>query len=1115
MDIAAWLRELGLERYQAAFRDNEIDAEVLPELTDSHLTALGLPLGPRLKLLKAIAALREGALLPPAPKPAPEVLAPVSEGERRQLTVMFCDLVGSTALSARLDPEDLRAVIGAYHRCCATVIERSGGFVAKYMGDGVLAYFGYPRADEHDAERAVRAGLQLVEAVAALDTAAEARLQVRIGIGTGVVVVGDLIGEGEARERGIVGETPNLAARLQAGATPGTIAIDTTTRRLLGGLFEYRDLGGIEAKGFANRVQAYEVKRPSMVQSRFEALRTSSTPLVGRDEEIELLLRRWAQAKAGDGAVVLISGEPGIGKSRLIQALQERLRDEPHTRLRFFCSPHYQDSALYPAIAQLERAAGFGREDTPEQRLDKLEAVLAQATNDLGEATPLIADLLAIPTGDRYPPLTLTPQKRKEKMLHALLAQAEGLAARQPVLMTYEDVHWSDPTTRESLELLIDRVATLRALVVITFRPEFTPPWIGRPHVTMLTLNRLPRRQGAEMIAYVTGGKALPKDIAEQIIDRTDGVPLFIEELTKAVIESGVLTYTGDRYTVRGPLPPLAVPTTLNASLLARLDRLAPTREVAQIAAALGRSFSHELISAVAQMPQQQIDGALAQLVAAELVFRRATPPDAEYTFKHALVQDAAYSTLLRSQRQQLHARIARTLEDRFPVIIAGQPALLAHHCEEAGLGEKAIDYLLSAARQAWGRSMLAEALALLRRGLALVPDLPDGDWRREREFDLQIALAQVLMATQGWTVPEVGEASARARELSVTLNRPRARLFALWTQYGYDVCRADHERGKQLADEIVTLGEASGDVPTRMLGCYASGYTCVQLGEFIAGRAYLEKCRALYDPADAPCYSQLIPHDVQLLLQIHLSWLLPLGHLDQALSHCNAALDGARRIFEPQTLTFALINAWYTRWNIRSEPRLLLPYADENMALCTEHGLRLHRAFAFGQRGWCLAALGHADEGIQLLTTGLAEMRDLEFMINRPSQLTIFADACRLGGQLHAALENLAEAERLANESGERWILAETLRLRGDVLLVMGDPVAAEGSYREAIAVAEQQSAKLWELHATMSLARLWRDQGERTAAYKLLAPVYGWFTEGFDIPVLQEAKALLDELT
>ena len=480
-------------------------------------------------------------------------------------------------------------------------------------------------------------------------------------------MVGDLIGSGEAQERGIVGETPNLAARLQGIAEPNTVVIAESTRRLLGNLFDLEDLGAKDLKGIAEPVRAWAALRPSSVESRFEALRTATTPLVGRDEEVDLLLRRWEQAKRGDGCVVLISGEPGIGKSRIAETIVERLGGEPHTRLRYFCSPHHQDSALYPSIAQLERAAGFRREDTAEQRLAKLEAVLAQGTNDLSEAVPLLADLLSIPTGDRYPPLNLTPQKRKEKTLHAQLAQLEGLAARQPVLMVWEDVHWSDPTTRESLDLLIDRVPTLRVLVILTFRPEFTPPWIGRPHVTMLTLNRLPRRQRAEMIAHVTGGKALPKEIADQIVDRTDGVPLFIEELTKTVVESGIVTEAGDHYAVAGPMAPLAIPTSLHASLLARLDRLAPTREVAQIGAALGRSFSYELISAVAGMPQQKLDEALDQLASAELIFRRGTPPDAEYTFKHALVQDAAYSTLLRSRRQQLHGRIVTTLENAIP----------------------------------------------------------------------------------------------------------------------------------------------------------------------------------------------------------------------------------------------------------------------------------------------------------------------------------------------------------------------------------------------------------------------------------------------------------------
>jgi class 3 adenylate cyclase len=582
--IADWLKKLGMSEYTERFTEDDIDFDVLGELTDQDFDRLGVSVGHRRRMLRAIRE-RSGAA-PATPQAAAAAsTAPQDSAERPQLTVMFCDLVGSTVLSGRLDPEDLRGIIGAYQRRCTELIERNGGFVAKYMGDGVLAYFGYPQAHEHDAEHAVRAGIALVEAVPKLATIGSPS-QVRVGIATGLVVVG-------AQEQAVVGETPNLAARLQALAEPGAVVIASSTRRLTGGLFEYRDLGSVALKGFAENMPAFQVLGAGAAESRFEAFHsTALTPIVGRDEEVELLMRRWAQAKTGEGSVVLIAGEPGIGKSRIAQTVLERLSGEPHTRLRYFCSPHHQDSAFHPSIMQLERAAGFRREDTDEQRLAKLEAVLAQATNDLGEAVPLLADLLSIPTGERYLPLNLTPQKRKEKTLHAQVTQVEGLASGQPVLMVWEDVHWCDPTTRESLDLLVDRAPVLRVLIIITFRPEFAPPWVGRPQVTLLSLNRLPPRQSAEMIMQVTGGKALPKDIADQIIDRTDGVPLFIEELTKAVVESGVLTDAGDRYTVAGPLPPLAIPTSLSASLLARLDLLAPAREVAQIGAALGMSLS-------------------------------------------------------------------------------------------------------------------------------------------------------------------------------------------------------------------------------------------------------------------------------------------------------------------------------------------------------------------------------------------------------------------------------------------------------------------------------------------------------------------------------------------
>ena len=1105
MDLDGWLRRNGLEQYAQTLRDNAIDADVLRDLTDDHLRELGLPLGARLKLLRAVARLGTGEQPLASPEITPTALR--TDAERRQLTIMFCDLVGSTALSTRFDPEDMQEIVGAYHRCCADLIVKAGGFVARYMGDGVLVYFGYPQAHEHDAERAVRAGLALVEAVPKLKTAAGAPLQVRVGIATGIVVVGDLIEAETTQEHEVVGETPNLAARLQALAEPGTVVISSSTHRLTGGLFHYRDLGPVALKGFAETVPVWQALGASAAESRFEALRASATPLVGRGEEINLLLHRWEQAKGGEGAVVLLSGEPGIGKSRIAQTILERLSGEPHTRLRLFCSPHHQDTALYPSITQLDRAAGFRRDDTDEQRLTKLEAVLALAANDLGEAVPLLAALLSIPTGDRYPALDLTPQKRKEKTLRSLVAQVEGLAARQPVLLVVEDAHWADPTSLELFDLIVERASRLPLLAIVTFRPEFVPPWVRRPQVTLISLNRLPRRLRAEMIAQVTGGKVLPQEIADQITDRTDGVPLFIEELTKAVVESGLLVETGDQYVATGPVTALAIPTSLQASLLARLDRLAPTRDVAQIAAALGRHFSHELISAVAAMPRQQMDDALAQRVNAELIFRRGTPPDAEYTFKHALVQDAAYGTLLRSRRQQIHARIAATLEDQFPDIAVAQPALLARHCAEAGLTEKAVVYWLKAGQQALARSATTEAAAQLQKGLDVLDGLPGGPGRQRLELDLQLALGYALMVVKGFSAPEVGSTYARARALAEQNDRPECLQQAFFGQWVFHRNRGEYKLALALAEQMEKIGEAHKNVRGQLSGRFASGSTRFHLGDFVAARALLE-----YGLADPALRSGELRDLYVMMLASLSSTLASLGYIDQARSRLNEALLEARQLKRPQTLAEVLVTASLVNLNIGSPE--MQRHAEELLALSTERGLPFYLAWATVLRGVSLTALGQGNEGLSQITWGIAEMRATGAVASIPGALMLLAFAYARIGQPVDGLNCLAEAAQIIETTDERLTESTLHSLRGVLLDATGDPSAAERSYQQAIAVAKLQSAKLSELRASINLARLWCKQDRRGEARNLLAPIYGWFTEGFDTRHLKEAKALLNEL-
>jgi class 3 adenylate cyclase/tetratricopeptide (TPR) repeat protein len=1103
MDVAAWLRDLGLERYVSAFRDNDIDAEVLPKLTAEDLISIGVTsVGHRRKLLDAIAGL--GMAVPTAVVAAPASGAPAQvDAERRQLTVMFCDVVGSTALSTRYDPEDLRELIGGYHRAVAETVGRFDGFVAKYMGDGVLVYFGYPRAHEDDAERAVRAALAVIEAVGRLP--AREDLRVRLGIATGLAVVGDLIGEGAAQERGVVGETPNLAARLQALATPNTLVIAEATRRQIGELFDLEDLGPQQLAGFAEPQRAWRVLGESGEISRFEALRSGETPLVGRDEEIELLRRRWEQAKSGEGRVVLISGEPGIGKSRLTAALSAYIESEPHTRLRYFCSPHHQDSALYPFIAQLEHAAGYAGDDTADAKLGKLRALLAPSTRD--DDIALLSELLSLPSSAAD--LNLSLQRKREKLLGALLNQLEAEARRRRVLMVFEDAHWIDPTSREVLDLSVDRVRHLPVLLVITFRPEFQPPWGGRSHVMNMALNRLGERDGEALVHKLASNAALTAEIVAEIVERTDGVPLFVEELTKAVLESAGQS---DRVTAvlgAASLAAQSVPATLHASLMARLDRLGPApKETAQIGAVLGREFSYELIEAVAQRPERELQAALGRLSDAGLLFCRGTAPHASYLFKHALVQDAAYGTLLRRRRQELHGRVAGALETRFADLVERQPELLAHHLTAAGDTERAAHQWLRAGRRAAEQSAYLEAIAHLERGLGLLHTLPEGPNRDGCEIDLQLALAGCLLTAKGAAAAK--PPYMRAFDLAESSGSPQQRFDALYGVWQSTNMSGGSAAASPLSARLLSMTEQEGDDGLRLQALHSAWATLAFAGDPARTREHTDAGRLLYDPEKHAShrfvYGGHDPGACALLLGAWAEWLL--GYPEKALASSAGSLSLAERIAHPFTLSLALTFGAVLHLN-RREPERALSLAEAVEALTAEQRLSLPLEPGI-VHGAALVGQGAAEEGIAHIREGVTKSTRL----GRPYGLAFLAEGLAWHGDRAAALAALREGLEITRATGEHGWDAELHRLVGTVLLAENKLDEGEASLQQAIRIAQAQQAKSLELRAARDLARLWGEQGRRTKARDLVAPVYSWFTEGFDTADLKEAKALLDQL-
>jgi class 3 adenylate cyclase/predicted ATPase len=1049
----------------------------------------------------------------PAAASAPPVARAATAAERRQLTVMFCDLVGSTALSTRLDPEDLREVIAAYHKRVAEVATRFGGYVAKYMGDGVLVYFGYPEAHEADAENAVRASLALIEAIAQLFD--DGQHQIRLGIATGLVVVGELVGAGEAQERNVVGETPNLAARLQSAAAPNTAVVDATTRRLAGDLFEFETIAPTALKGFQEPIGAWRVLRERTVASRFEALRAANrTPLIGRQEELDMLLRRWQQIKNGEGRVILLAGEPGIGKSRLTAALEDELKAESHICLRYFCQPHHQGSALQPILAQLQHAAHFAPNDSHPERRAKLEAVLTPQAGIAATDVSLFTELLGLADVGAAAPADMDPQRKRRRILGALIGQLEALTRRGPVLILFEDLHWADPTSLELLTLTVERLQSLPILLVVSFRPDYQPPWTGQPHVTMVTLNRLSQRERATLVGHITGGKALPAELLAQIVDRTDGVPLFVEELTKAVLESEQLQEASDRYLLDQPAQALAIPTTLQASLMARVDRLGSAREVLQIGAAIGREFSYEVLAAVAGLPDAVLQDALIRLTEAELLFLRGTPPNAVYSFKHALVQDTAYSAMLRARRQQLHSAIALVLEKRFPDAVKTTPELVAQQFERAGQNEKAIQYWQQAGDRDLRRFAMKESTAHYSNALRLVLGMPESPQRDNSELGVRLGLGLTQLIGIGPTSEAAAEQYRRALSLSHTLpDRGRERFLATWGVWFHSTVSGRADDASRLADRLIAIAREL-DNPDLLLEAYHAKVPMqLRAPDFVGLSAAAREVIRLYDRERHRDHAYYFGgHDSRMCARSFYSLgLWGQGLLDQACRMAWEAIEDARDLGHAFSIAHALQRAGMTML-LLEDVESCRTIADELYTLAERNKFPWQLADALFLRGW-LAAYGGDFDGLEPMMHTIDQPFSATF---RPVLLVQLADMELRAGLAAQATASLERATAEVEDKSNHFCEPDLYRLRGEALLARSaaNAAAAETAFRGALALASRQSCRPLELRAAASLARLLGRTGRADEARDLLARVYGAFTEGFERPDLKAAKALLAEL-
>lgn len=1128
-----WLHGLGLGHYSELFARHRIDLDVIPDLTESDLAELGLPLGDRRRLQRAMMSLVPAG---PANSSAGSGLRTASAtvgAERRQLTVMFCDMVGSTSLSEQFDPEDVRDIIAAYRETCVSVLEYYEGFVARYVGDGILIYFGYPNAHEDDAERAVLAGLEIARAISTQSRESSHGIMtdapaVRIGIATGLVVVGDLIGKGTEEHNSVVGETPNLAARLQGLAPPNGVVIAPSTQTLLRANFDYENLGSHVFKGLSEPVLAWHVVGASRVESRFAAtIGSRLTPLVNREEEIALLLMRWQQAKDRDGQVVLLSGEPGIGKSRIVQELRERIAGEPHGRISFQCSPYCTSTALYPFAEQLKFAVGLDREDPSAPSLARLEQIVAATSEEPERVTPLFAALLSIPTGDRYSPPKLSPRQQKDATVAALANHLIGLAGDEPLVIIFEDTHWIDPTSQEVLDLLVDRVQNTSILIIITCRSEFQPHWNAHSHLTTLTLNRLSRQCRTTLVERVAGAKKLPQEVIEAITMKTDGVPLFVEELTKAVIESDLLSEKNGRYVISSPLHQLAIPTTLTDSLMARLDRMGPFKKIAQIGATIGREFSYKILRTVTESLADQLDAALSHLEEAGLIVRRGHVPESVYSFRHVMIQNAAHSSLLHSDRKKLHSKIAAVLAEMYPERAEREPELMAHHFTESGQSEPAVDSWLKAGKQAARSGANLEAIGHLRRGLEVVQGNPRMRGRDEIELALRIGLGAALIAGKGYGAQEVEENYIRALELGQQIDDKQTIFTATRGLWVCNFIRGDLAKAHALSVSLLKFAKRKHANQTAEQALQRTGYlieahramaqTMFYQGRFAESQDHLERGIRLYDPNLHGPLTEKHAIDPGIVLLSYLGYLLWfLGHPEKARQYIDQAISNAEKTRHPFTLAFAWAFGAYLCQHLR-DPEGTLDYADRALVISSEHGFLHWKHQATILRGWSLTELGHIDDGLDQMRAGLEGYEAMDSWLAACWFRSLLANAYTRAGQPDAALRALDDALAITKRTGGQFFLAEIYRLQGEITFAQGGPAAvtdAEDYYDRSLEVARKQKSLSWELRTSVSLARLWRDVGKRRQAAELLLPIASKFTEGFLTTDVKEAVELMNDL-